>query len=247
MINVQPKLQSSAFGAGNIVRTTASSPVRLGPGTNYETLTTLATNVQGTVLSHALRGVLAKGQNWWKCDFGGTVGWVAESTLAYVSGDHPPIIVQHPLSRPVGVGSSILLTVQATGEGTLQYRWQREQADLSDVGSYSGTQSATLSISPTLSQHAGNYRCLVSNFVGTVPSNEARLTVTTPDLDSDLDVDMADFSLLQLCLGLGSASPGCLGADLNADEAVNGIDAAKFVPCVSGQTIPFTPGCLQVP
>ena len=40
MVNVQPKLVSTAFSAGQTVATTASANIRLGPGTDYYAFTT---------------------------------------------------------------------------------------------------------------------------------------------------------------------------------------------------------------
>jgi hypothetical protein len=247
MINVASKLQSTSFAANNAVKTSVSAAVRLGPGTNYDAVATLAADTSGTVLAHTLGGVYAKGEYWWKCDFGGTVGWVAESMLTFVSGVRPPTITLQPRSTPVGAGGSASFSVQATGEGTLTYRWQQNQANLSEGGAYAGVLTGSLTISPAWSAQAGAYRCVVTNAGGSVFSNEATLKVMTPDLDGDTDVDMADYAILQLCLGLQTTSQGCEGTDLNDDEMLNGLDVSKFAPCVSGQTIPFTPGCLQLP
>lgn len=81
MISLQPKLQSSAFVTSETVRTVASSSVRLGPGTNYAVLTTLPAEQEGQILEHALDGIYAKGQYWWKCEFDSTEGWIAEGEL----------------------------------------------------------------------------------------------------------------------------------------------------------------------
>jgi len=86
MINISPKVQSGTFMAGNTVKTTTSASVRLGPGSNYVSLTNLSANQEGLVLDHTLKGVLAKAEYWWKCDFSGTVGWVEEDRLEHVAG-----------------------------------------------------------------------------------------------------------------------------------------------------------------
>jgi hypothetical protein len=82
MANVAPKLTSSVFSAGSTVTTnTASVYLRVGPGTNYGSITTLANGTAGTVVAHSLNGVYAKGYYWWQCTFGSNTGWVAESYL----------------------------------------------------------------------------------------------------------------------------------------------------------------------
>jgi uncharacterized protein YraI len=73
--------KSTTFTPGAEVNTTASTELRLGPGSNYPALTDLTSNAAGVILQHQLDGVLAKGDYWWKVDFTGTIGWVAEKTL----------------------------------------------------------------------------------------------------------------------------------------------------------------------
>jgi hypothetical protein len=85
MVAVEPRIQSSTFGADNVVEATQSTSVRLGPGSNYQSVDALSAGELGTVVDHGLNGVLATGQSWWKCDFGGTEGWVTESALTGVS------------------------------------------------------------------------------------------------------------------------------------------------------------------
>ena len=85
MINLQSKLVSTAFAHGQSVTTTGSANCRLGPGTDYYAFTTLASGTPGTVSSHRLNGVFAKGYHWWHGTFGGTSGWVAGNLLAAVS------------------------------------------------------------------------------------------------------------------------------------------------------------------
>jgi hypothetical protein len=81
MCNILVKSQTTTFAADDQVQTNANANIRLGPGTNYAVITTLSSGSIGTILDHSLKGVAAKGYNWWKCDFNGTVGWVAEFLL----------------------------------------------------------------------------------------------------------------------------------------------------------------------
>ncbi|UCD27411.1 MAG: phosphodiester glycosidase family protein [Planctomycetota bacterium] len=81
MCNLLAKSQTTTFAADDPVQTNAAANIRLGPGTNYAVITTLSSGATGTIVAHSLNGVAAKGYNWWKCDFSGTVGWVAESLL----------------------------------------------------------------------------------------------------------------------------------------------------------------------
>lgn len=88
MVNLLPKVTSTAFVTSQAVTTTGSASFRLGPGTEYYALTTLAGGAAGTVLNNRLNGIFAKGYFWWNCSFGGTSGWVAE-TLLTATGSGP--------------------------------------------------------------------------------------------------------------------------------------------------------------
>lgn len=245
MVNVLPKVQSTLFAVDNVVRTTASTSVRLGPGTNYESFASLPTNREGTILAHSLAGVLAKGQNWWRCDFDGTAGWVQESQLAFVSGDLPPVFTQHPAGRTVLPGGNATFIAQATGTAPLSYRWQKDTVDLNDGGPYSGAQTTMLTVAGVTPSEAGSYRCVATNIGGSVPSNTATLAVGWPDFDNDNDADLADFAHLQWCLGTTNleAAPQCANADLNGDRNVDTLDVLAFKLCASGEMIPINLSC----
>ncbi len=77
--------RSTAFSAGQSVKTSVAANLRRGPGTNWGALTTLAAGTAGTVRPNAANGVTAKGYTWWNCTFGTAEGWVAGSTLTAVS------------------------------------------------------------------------------------------------------------------------------------------------------------------
>lgn len=85
MISVQTQEQTTTFSDGASVRTTAAGSLRLGPGNNYGILQSISSGETGTVVNDSLNGVLAKGSNWWKCDFAGVVGWMDEAVLEDVT------------------------------------------------------------------------------------------------------------------------------------------------------------------
>ncbi|UCG17223.1 MAG: phosphodiester glycosidase family protein [Phycisphaerales bacterium] len=82
MIIPQAMVQSSRFSADHHVRTPVSADGRLGPGTNYYDHATIQSGTAGIVVDHSLKGVLATGDYWWKCQFDATVAWVTEDSLA---------------------------------------------------------------------------------------------------------------------------------------------------------------------
>lgn len=173
MCNVAPKLTSTLFGAGATVKTSSSVTMRTGPGTNYGSMGTVASGTTGTVVSHSLNGVYAKGSYWWNCTFGSNTGWVAQNYL-----NVGPSITQHPAAQTVSAGGTATFSVVATGSGTLSYQWQKDTVNLSNTGHYSGALTSTLTVSPADSGDVGNYRCVVTNSYGTATSNDAALTLS---------------------------------------------------------------------
>jgi len=81
MISILPKTQSSAYVTDDEVITKSAANLRLGPGTNFSVFDSVAGGERGTILDHSCNGVLAKGKNWWKCDFDGDTGWVEEGDI----------------------------------------------------------------------------------------------------------------------------------------------------------------------
>ena len=93
------------------------------------------------------------------------------------SGPAAPTILQQPLAQNVCAGRNATFSISAAGEGTLSYQWQKNAANLSDGGHYSGTTTPTLTISNASTADAADYRCVVTNAGGSVTSNPAALTL----------------------------------------------------------------------
>ena len=89
MVIAQPGVYSTSFLPGDFVTTLVDTDLRLGPGTNYDSFTTLPKGTQGSIMDQINRfnGVLAKSNYWWYVDFGGVVGWVPEGVLAGQTGE----------------------------------------------------------------------------------------------------------------------------------------------------------------
>ena len=83
MVIAQPGVFSSVFSPGDSVTTLVDTDVRLGPGTNYASITVVSAGTHGNILEqmNGLDGVLAKSSYWWYTNFGGVTGWVAEGAL----------------------------------------------------------------------------------------------------------------------------------------------------------------------
>ena len=96
----------------------------------------------------------------------------ALSTNAALFVNVPAAIVEQPQSLQVPVGGTAAFSVTAEGTGPLRYQWRKNGVDLSPGGN-----TSTFVISPVTTNHAGNYRVLVTNAFGTVLSDVATLTV----------------------------------------------------------------------
>jgi len=175
MVVMQPKIQATTFEVSDQIQVTTRSNVRLGPGTNYAILTSVAKNTQGVIVDHSLRGIYAKGYYWWKCDFGSATGWIAESLLTLVSNGNYPSITQHPVDQQVCTGDTAIFSIVANGSGQLSYQWQKHGVNLSNVGHYSGVTTSTLSISNVDNTDIASYRCVVTDNNGTITSYSAAL------------------------------------------------------------------------
>jgi hypothetical protein len=180
MVTTAPKMQATMFEAGDHVRTTTSTSVRLGPGTNYPVLTSVPSNREGVVMNHHLRGIYAKGYYWWKCDLGTTTGWVAGSLLQLVSAGDAPQIVQHPTDHQVCLGSPATFAVSAAGAQPLSFQWLRNGVSLTESAHYSGTATNTLTIADVTSSDQASYRCLVTGPTGSTTSYSAALLPPLP-------------------------------------------------------------------
>jgi hypothetical protein len=103
------------------------------------------------------------------------VSLVLAGCLTDSKDDGEPKITTHPASQTVAVGDSIHLSVVATGDAPLSYKWIRT------TGSTVDTLSATTSsihLVAGVQYDGASVVCVVSNAKGSVTSNAAVLTVT---------------------------------------------------------------------
>jgi hypothetical protein len=83
-------------------------------------------------------------------------------------------ISSHPQSLTVAAGGAAQFSVTAAGTPAPTYQWQFNGAAIN------GATSSTLTLASVSTASAGNYTVAVTNTLGTVTSNPATLTVTTP-------------------------------------------------------------------
>lgn len=84
MIALSPKVISNRFEPGDISVTQDKAAIRLGPGTNYATLTRVPEGAAISIVADpaGVNGVMAKGKTWWKISFEDVVGWAQDDALA---------------------------------------------------------------------------------------------------------------------------------------------------------------------
>jgi len=95
----------------------------------------------------------------------------AQSTNALLTVNVPPFITQDPQSQDMGIGGTATLSVIAGGSTPITYRWRKGATNIP------GATASSYTISSATTNHAGNYRVVVSNAFGVVTSAVATVTV----------------------------------------------------------------------
>src|ERR1051325_10668561 len=88
----------------------------------------------------------------------------------------PPHVIQEPTNQSVAVGDTVVFSVMA-GPMSLDYRWWFQGSPLTNGGSVSGADTATLTISNVQKTDAGYYRAAISNGCLVADSVPARCDV----------------------------------------------------------------------
>ncbi|MEO5961436.1 MAG: immunoglobulin domain-containing protein, partial [Opitutaceae bacterium] len=96
------------------------------------------------------------------------------SATATVTIHVPPLITTHPAGTTVVAGSSLNLSVVATGTPAPTYQWRKNGAVIP------GATAATSSIASVQPADAGGYSVVVSNSAGSVTSATATIAVNVP-------------------------------------------------------------------
>jgi hypothetical protein len=96
-------------------------------------------------------------------------------------------LIQEPLSANAAGASAIAgqaaaLRATATGIGLLTYQWRKGGVPMTDGGSISGSQTATLTMDPVSFSDAGSYDVVVTDSCGNVTSNATALAVEFADV-----------------------------------------------------------------
>ncbi|HEY9174109.1 MAG TPA: immunoglobulin domain-containing protein [Verrucomicrobiae bacterium] len=92
----------------------------------------------------------------------------------------PPSITGQPTNLFLPAGSTAAFHVTATGSEPLSYRWQKGGVNLGNNARVSGATTPDLTITSIQASDAADYRCVVTNAVGTAISSNANLSLPTP-------------------------------------------------------------------
>ncbi len=112
---------------------------------------------------------------------------VAALVQALGATNFAPTITTQPAGLTVAAGQNATFTVAANGSPAPGYRWQRQAAgsatwaNVSDAVPYSGTATATLTVSSVTEAMSGDgFQCVITNSVGGATTSPAALIVASP-------------------------------------------------------------------
>ena len=145
-----------------------------GPGTDFESLVPVACDNDSGSNGKTSKTVFQATQDMvYYLAVDGAEGASGTTVLNYNLGV-PPTLTQQPASRSVPAGSSVTLSVTATGTPGPSYQWRFNQADLS------GATNSSLTITNFQSANEGDYRVVAGNFAGSVVSVPATVLLDSP-------------------------------------------------------------------
>ena len=116
-------------------------------------------------------------------DFGNTSGYFDD--LLFQDNAAKPVVASGPTNLTVAAGAAASFAVSgASGSPSPAYYWQKNGAPLTDGGTISGANTATLTISATVGGDAAVYSCLVSNLAGVTTASASLTVIVPPTIDS---------------------------------------------------------------
>ena len=116
-----------------------------------------------------------------------------------------PVLTIQPQSQTVNVGATVVFSIDGFGVPPFFLQWYKDGTNLVDGGRISGATNAELTIDNVQFLDAGSYWVVVSNYVGSVTSSNAVLTVlAAPSFGSIVSTSGGGFILS----GTGGTSNG---------------------------------------
>jgi uncharacterized repeat protein (TIGR03803 family) len=190
-ITSQPANQTITSGSTTTLSVTASGT---GP-LSYQWYTgasgTTTSPISGaTGSSYTTPALTATTSYWVQVSNGSTV----DSNTATVSVLTAPTIMTQPVSQTATPGKNPQFTMGAAGTPPPTFQWQvltgGVWSNLSSGSPYSGVSAATLTVSSaTADMNGTEYRCVVTNSLGSATSSAATLTLVTHIAPGDFDAD----------------------------------------------------------
>ena len=122
------------------------------------------------------------------------------------------------------VGSAAPLHARAGGFPPFTYQWRKDGVPLSDGGSVTGSQTATLTIDPVSFDDAGSYDVVVTDDCGTITSSAAALSVEFADVSTS-----SPFHDDILAIATAGITGGCGGGNYCPTSPVRRDQMAAFL------------------
>ena len=122
----------------------------------------------------------------YRCRVSNSAGTVYSNVVTLTVNNAAPSITKQPVSTSANAGTRASFSVTASGSG-LSYQWQYRKTSSSSWTDSRGINYNKANFTPDVgsSMNGYQYRCRVSNSVGTVYSNVVTLTVYKPATESD--------------------------------------------------------------
>jgi hypothetical protein len=91
-----------------------------------------------------------------------------------------PLTVSNPSGQSVCAGAAIVLSVTASGQAPLSFRWRKGGSNLSDGGTISGAATDTLTIDPSAGGDSGSYDVVVTDGLGQSKTSAGAAVTVNP-------------------------------------------------------------------
>lgn len=88
-----------------------------------------------------------------------------------------PRVATHPASRPISEGQTTTFVVAVSGATPMTFQWLKDGQPIAEGGRFSGTATASLTLTGATLADAGTYTVEITNSLGTDVSDPAALTV----------------------------------------------------------------------
>ncbi|MEO8168460.1 MAG: glycosyl hydrolase family 18 protein, partial [bacterium] len=182
-ITTQPSNTSAYVGATAIFTVVAS-----GTPTAYQWQENNV-NIAGATSSLYTTGVLTPGKNGhtFRCLVSNFVGTATSNEATLTVTNSAPSITSQPVNRTVASGQTASFSLTAVGSLPLNYQWQVGGVNISGATNSAYTTSAT-----TFSDNGKVFRCVITNALGSVSSNNAILTISTPSTANPTSDDFSN-------------------------------------------------------